>query len=86
MLLSGGTRAGERNQRATQRLSTDVTVRKQQYRIGTVTRVSTPRRMHNFIFYLSSLLLLFTFTLAVARPGKVRLSHCVRIQTVYQTQ
>ena len=31
------------------RLSTDVTVRKLQYRVGTVIRVSTQRRRHNFI-------------------------------------
>ena len=30
-------------------LSTDVTVRKLQYRVGTVIRVSTQRRSHNFI-------------------------------------
>jgi hypothetical protein len=59
-------------------LSTDVTVQKRQYRIGTVTRVSTQCRAHNFIDYLYTSL--FTPVLAVACPVKVRLLHCVRIQ------
>jgi hypothetical protein len=66
------------------RLSTDVTVRKLQYRVGTVTRVSTQRRNHNFIDYLHTST--FTLVLAVARPVQVRLSLRVQIQTVYQTQ
>ena len=62
------------------RFSTNVTVRKRPYRIGTVTRVSTQCSTHNFIDYLSTPTI--TFILAVARPVKARLWHCVRIQTV----
>ena len=63
-----------------ERLSTDVTVRKLQYRVDTVIRVSTQRKRHNFIV-LPPYFYFFTLVLAVARPFQVRPSHCVRIQT-----
>ena len=52
------------------RLSTDVTVRKLQYRVGTVIRVSTRRRRHNFIVLPSNFYFYTCSRCSLPSPGK----------------